>query len=215
MKKYILLMLLPLLTLGATYVSKEINRDWKFNSSEAQEYIDPLSGKWEIVTPEKLGIPVLTQGIKYADFPKVLIKGQDFYDFEVSTRIYVSSEDQDAQAGGLILRYRNLYSYYMLFLNTKDKRLTLTRAALAGLKPLKRENKEFSPDRWYELKAICYLDRIWAYVDGQLILEVKDETSTGGQIGLVTGASSRVYFEDLKVKSEEIEARREETNQKQ
>jgi Domain of Unknown Function (DUF1080) len=215
MKKYLLLLMLPCLFMGATYVSKELNRDWKFNSSETLDGLDALSGKWEIVTPDKLQMPLLTQTIKYADYPKVLMKDQDFFDFEVSTRIYVSSEDSDAQAGGLILRYRNLYSYYMLFLNTKDKRLTLTRAALAGLKPLKRENREFVPDRWYELKAICYLDRIWAYVDGQLIFEVKDETRTGGQIGLVTGATSKVYFEDLKVKSESIEAKRQENVQKQ
>jgi hypothetical protein len=93
----------------------------------------------------------------------------------------------------------------MLFLNAKDQRLTLTRASRGGIKVLKRVNQGFSPDRWYELKAICYLDRLKAFVDGQLILEEEDEVSTGGKIGLVTAATSRVYFEGLQVKAEVFE----------
>jgi hypothetical protein len=209
MKKYILILILPLLWMGATYVSRGVDQSWKFDRPDVLEDLEALSGKWEIVTPNKLNIPVLGQTIKYADYPKVLLRGNDYYDFEIKTRIYLSSENSDIQAGGLILRYRNLYSYYMLFLNTKDQRLTLTRAALAGFKPLKRENRSIQPDRWYELKAICYLDHIRAFLDGEPVLDVKDQTSTGGQVGLVTGGPSLVYFDNLQVKSERIEARRE------
>ncbi len=213
MKKYVLILTLPLFWMGATYISRGVDQNWKFDRPDVLEELESLSGKWEIVTPAKLNLPVLSQGIKYADYPKVLLKGNDFYDFEAKTRIYISSENEDTQAGGLILRYRNLYSYYMLFLNTKDKRLTLTRAALAGFKPLKRENRSVQPDHWYELKAVCYLDHIRAFLDGEPIFDVKDETSTGGQVGLVTGGTSQVYFENLQVKSEKIEANREPVQQ--
>jgi hypothetical protein len=125
----------------------------------------------------------------------------------VNTKIYVSSENQDTQAGGLILRYRNLYSFYMLFLNTKEKRMTLTKASLGGMKVVKRVNQEFAPDRWYDLRAVCYLDTIKAFVDGQLILEAKDQTSTGGKIGLVTAGTSRVYFDGLSIQAETIDVR--------
>jgi hypothetical protein len=209
MKKYAALLLLSMLWLGATYTSRGTDQSWRFDRPEAVEELDAISGKWEILTPPKLNVPVLNQTIKYADFPKVLLKGHDYFDFEASTRIYLSSENPDVQSGGLILRYRNLYSYYMLFLNTKDKRLTLTRAALRGMKALKRENRSIQPDRWYELKAVCYLNRIRAYLDGEPVMEVEDETSTGGQVGLVTGGTSVVYFEQLRVKSEVIEANRE------
>jgi hypothetical protein len=213
MKKYAMLLLLSLLWMGATYTSRGMDQSWRFDRPEALEEIDAISGKWETVTPQKLNIPILSQTVKYADYPKALLKGHDFYDFEVSTRIYISSENEDIQAGGLILRYRNLYSYYMLFLNTKDKRITLTRAALRGIKPLKRENRSVQPDRWYELKAVCYLDRIRAYLDGEPVLDVKDETSTGGQVGLVTGGTSVVYFENIQVRSEKIEVTREQSSQ--
>jgi hypothetical protein len=205
MKKCFWIALLPLLFVAASYQSRFVSQSWKFDNPAVVDQLGPISGAWEVVTPPKISKPVLSQSVKYADYPKVLIKDRDYFDFEVSTKIYISSENQDTQAGGLILRYRNLYSFYMLFLNTKDQRLTLTRASRGGLKVLKRVNHAFSADRWYELKAVCYLDRLKVYVDNQLIIESEDEVSTGGKIGLVTAGTSRVYFENLQVKSEAFE----------
>jgi len=205
MKKAAVLLLISAFLFAATYQPRSINQDWKFNSPDTLDQLDPVSGKWEIITPPKLNQPFLSQSVKYADFPKVLLKDKDYYDFDATVRLYVSSENQDTQAGGLVLRYRNLYSFYMLFLNSKDKRITLTKASLAGMKVLKRVNQSFSPDRWYELKAHCYLDTMQAFVDGQLILEAKDDTSTGGKLGLVTAGTSRVYFDDLHVNAQNFE----------
>lgn len=204
MKKHFIL-LLALLSAGATYQARTVHQNWKFSTPEILEQLDPLSGKWEVVTPSNLNQPLLSQAVKYADFPKVLLRDRDYYDFEVAAKIYISSENEETQAGGLILRYRNLYSFYMLFLNAKDKRLTLTRASLGGLKPIKRVNQNFAPDRWYELKARCYLNKIQAFVDGEPILQAEDETTTGGKIGLVTAGTSRVYFDSLSIQSETVE----------
>jgi Domain of Unknown Function (DUF1080) len=208
MKKVACLLLVSACLIAATYQPRSISQDWKFDSPAVLDVLDPLSGKWEIVTPAKLNQPLLSQSVKYADFPKVLLKDKDFYDFDATVKLYVSSENQDTQAGGLVLRYRNLYSFYMLFLNTKDKRLTLTKASLAGMKVVKRVNQNFSPDHWYELKAHCYLDTVQAFVDGQLVLEAKDATSTGGKVGLVTAGTSRVYFDDLHVNAQNFEMTR-------
>src|SRR3990172_2890691 len=97
---------------GATYTSRPVQKNWQFTSTDILDQLDPLSGKWEVVTPPKLNQPLLSQSVKYADFPKVLLKDRDYYDFEVKTKLYISSESADTQAGGLILRYRNLYSFY-------------------------------------------------------------------------------------------------------
>ena len=202
MKKCFWIVALPLLLCGATYQARLVSQNWKFDNPAIVEQLNPISGAWEVITPPKLNLPVLSQSVKYADYPKVLIKDRDYFDFELSTRIYISGENQETQAGGLIFRYRNLYSFYMLFLNAKDQRLTLTRASRGGMKVLKRVDQGFSADRWYELKTICYLDRLKAYVDNKLILEVEDEVSTGGKVGLVTAGTSRVYFEGLQIKSE-------------
>jgi hypothetical protein len=206
MKKYLLLLTMALLFLGAIYRPKDVSQSWRFDTDAVLDQLDPLSGKWVIVSPDKINKPLLSQTVKYADYPKVLVKDNDYFDFDVSTRIYISSENQDTQAGGLILRYRNLYSFYMLFINTKDKRVTLSRASMGGMKVLKRVDYSFDPDRWYALTANCYLDRIRASVDGSLILEAKDNTSTGGKVGLVTAGTSKVYFEGLQVRAQGVEA---------
>lgn len=205
MKKLACVVLLSMICLAATYESQVTQVSWKFdNPAIVEQQMNSISGKWEVITPPQFNTNMLTQSVKYADFPKVLMKERDFFDFQASTRIYVSSENENVQAGGLILRYRNLYSFYMLFLNTKDKRVTLTRAARGGLKVLQRTEGPFTPDRWYELKATCYLDQIRVYIDNQLLIEVKDKTSTGGKVGLVTASTSKVFFDDLKVQAESI-----------
>jgi len=205
MKKYFVLLLLSLLLLAATYTPRTVSQNWKLNTPETLELLDAVSGKWEIATLSKVNQPFLSQKVRYADFPKALIKDKDYYDFDASVRLYLSSENQETQSAGLILRYRNLYSFYMLFINSKDKRITLTKASLAGLKVVKRVEHTFEQDRWYDLKAVCYLDTIKGYVDGELLLDAKDETSTGGKIGLVTAGTSQVYFDDLRINSEAIE----------
>jgi hypothetical protein len=209
MKKFAVLLMLAALMLGSTtYRGKEVAQNWKFDSDAILDKLDPLSGKWEVQSTDKVKTPSLTQTVKYADYPKVLLKDNQFYDFDVATKIYVSSENPDVQAGGLILRYRNLYSFYMLFLNAKDKRLTLTRAGLGGMKVVKRQNYNVSPDQWYELKVRCYLDHIQAFVDGEPVLDANDQTSTGGKIGLVTAGASKVFFDGLDVRAQAVEVTR-------
>lgn len=206
--KLILLCLSLFLTAAITYQGRTVTQSWKLNSTEILDQLDAISGRWDIVTPEKIDEPVLSQFVKYADFPKVLFRDHEYYDFDVTTKLYISSENKDTQSAGLVLRYRNLYSFYMLFLNTKDKRITLTRASLGGLKAVKRVNYDFQPDRWYELKASCYLNHIKATVDNQLLLEAEDKTSTGGKIGLVSAGTTKAYFSDVQVNSETIEAQK-------
>jgi 3-keto-disaccharide hydrolase len=204
MKK--LVCLLPLFLIAAiVYQPKTVSQNWKLNDASVLSQMDPISGRWEVVTPDKLKEPLLSQLIKYADFPKILFRNHDYYDFDASVNIYVSSEFADVQSGGLVLRYRNLYSFYMLFLNAKDKRITLTKASLYGLKVLKRFNYDFQPDHWYELKATCYLNHIKATVDNNVMFEVEDNTATGGKVGLVTAGPSKVYFRNYQINAQAID----------
>ena len=205
MKKWILLFVFLCCSLGLTYQVKPLAQVWRFDAPASLDQLSSLSGKWEIATPEKLNQPFLSQIVRYADFPKVLVKDRDYYDFEASTKLYISGDIQETQAAGLILRYRNLYSFYMLFINAKDKRITLTRAARGGIKAIQRVNHEFSPDQWYELRAVCHLDNIKAYVNDQLLLEAEDDTTTGGKVGLVCAGPSKVYFEGMRIHSEIFE----------
>lgn len=199
------IVVLGLLSVGFVYQPRDVNQSWKFDVPEVLEQLDPISGMWQVVTPPKLNLPLLTQSVKYADFPKVLLKNNNYYDFDAITRLYISSENQDTQAGGLVFRYRNLYSFYMLILNTKDKRITVTKSTIGGFKIVKRVQYEFAPDRWYELKVHCYLDQIKVSVDNQVILEATDKSSTGGKVGLVTAGTSQVYFEGLRVDYQRID----------
>jgi len=206
MRKHALLIVI-LLSIGlmaASYQSRTVTQTWKFQADDALSYFEPISGKWSITTPASLKEPLLSQSIKYADFPKILTK-DSFYDFTASTRLYISNDSTDVQSGGMVFRYRNLFSYYLLFVNAKDKRVTLTRASLGGIKALKRQNLPIESNRWYNLKVHCYLDQIKVSLDDQPVIEYKDDTSTGGRVGLVTAGTSVVYFRELIVDNESVE----------
>src|SRR5262245_3156345 len=97
-KKYAILLLLPFFLMGAAvYKSREVSQNWVFDAESSLELLEPISGKWVIETPEKLKQTLLSQTIKYADFPKALIKDHEFYDFEATTRIYINGENADVQ----------------------------------------------------------------------------------------------------------------------
>src|SRR5437763_7444414 len=91
-KTFLLLCLSAILLAATTYTQRSLNQSWKLDNASIGEELDPISGKWEVITAPKINMPVLTQSVKYADYPKVLFKDHDYYDFDVSTKLYISSE---------------------------------------------------------------------------------------------------------------------------
>lgn len=163
---------------------------------------DELSGVWKIVQKKFEGsnLYVLNQKLKYLDFPKLISK-RSYYDFTLTAKLYISSEEKENQAAGLIFRYRNSFKYYMLIADAKDKEINLIRNNYS-IKSIKKVNYTVEPDKWFTLSIKCNLDKLTAYINGQELFSVIDDTSTGGKLGLVTYKNSIIYFSNIDLETE-------------
>jgi hypothetical protein len=60
-------------------------------------------------------------------------------------------------------------------------------------------HKAITLDKWYEIKIEAYGPEIKVFVDGQMLLDVTDNTSLKGAIFLEAGLGAEVYFDDIRV----------------
>ena len=107
-------------------------------------------------------------------------------------------------AGGLMLRYRGPFAFVAAVADARTRKLYLLRMTVQGLKVLKKADIPVELNTWYRLRAVCYLDQIVLYWNGQPVIRARERRLTGGRIGLLTIGTSRVYFDDFRVQTERI-----------
>ncbi len=189
-----------------SYSQNDVRIEKKFFSWHIDKSMDfpfeELSGVWKIIQKEIKGenLYLLNQKLKYLDFPKLISK-DSYYDFTLSTKLYISSEEKDDQAAGLIFRYRNSFKYYMLVADAKDKEIDLIKYDYS-MKIIKKFKYTIEPDKWFTLSIKCNLDNLAASVDGKELFSIIDDTSTGGKLGLITYKKSIVYFKEINLETE-------------
>jgi len=189
-----------------SYSQNDVRIEKKFFSWHVDKSMDfpfeELSGVWKIIQKEikEENLYLLNQKLKYLDFPKLISK-DSYYDFTLSAKLYISSEEKDDQAAGLIFRYRNSFKYYMLVADAKDKEIDLIKFD-HSMKIIKKFKYAIEADKWFTLSIKCNLDNITALIDGKELFSVIDDTSTGGKLGLVTYKKSIVYFSDVNLEAE-------------
>lgn len=135
-------------------------------------------------------------------FPLAIWDGGNVRDGEVSVRIKPVS-GHEAQAGGLVWRYRDENNYYLARGNAIDQNVQVFRvengkrvALVAGV------HHEFPAREWSILKVTLRGNKFQVYVDHRRILQVTDSTFAGpGKVGLWTVGDSVTYFDDFRVNS--------------
>jgi hypothetical protein len=132
--------------------------------------------------------------------PLAILDGLDLRDADVSVRIKPLS-GKEAQAAGVVWRYRDENNYYFARANAAEKNVSVFKvengrrsAILPGVK------HEISPNEWCILKVSARGNRFQIYMDHRRILQGQDNTFTGaGKVGLWTVADSVTYFDDFRV----------------
>ncbi len=107
-------------------------------------------------------------------------------------------------AAGLLLRYRGPFSFVAAVLDARTQAVYLFRMSTAGVKVLGRQAVPVQLHRWYRLRAVCYLDQIHLYVDGQPVLLREERSLTGGRAGLLMVGTSHVYLDDFRISTEQV-----------
>ena len=189
-----------------------------------------VSGTWQTVADPTAPSPpyVLTQTARYLDFPKIYLDQGEFYDFQAEVALKILPLDQETQprpgrsvfeigpeevpevaypadyAAGLLLRYRGPFSFVAAVLDARTQAVYLFRMSTAGVKVLGRQAVPVQLNRWYRLRAVCYLDQVHLFVDGQPVLSREERSLTGGRAGLLTVGTTRAHLDDFRVSTEQV-----------
>lgn len=144
-------------------------------------------------------------------FPLAVFDGFTAKDVDVSVRFRPVSGRVD-QAAGLVWRYRNPDSYYIVRANALEENVVLYKVEDGKRSdlPLVGEGKTYGKKapvpqgRWSTLRVVAKGDRFTVHLNGKKLYEVVDRTFTGpGKIGLWTKADSVTLFDDLKITAPE------------
>ena len=132
-------------------------------------------------------------------YPLAILDGLDVRDGDVSVRLKPVSGRQ-AQAGGLVFRYRDPNNYYLARASVAQQNVALFKVEDGQRTQLAVVRKDLPTNVWRILKISGRGSRLQVYVDHRRILQTEDRTFSGpGKVGLWTVGDSVVYFDDFRV----------------
>jgi len=165
-----------------------------FNDDSLEDW-ETVHGSWKIED----GILAQTSnywkgGVKGGTY--AFTGSPNWTDYSVSAR--VMSEDDDTI--GLIFRYRNEDSCYVLGWNKQDKELRFSKIVDDKTTQLVLTNLGYEEERWYRLKVEVVGDEMSAFIDGEKIFSVVDDDLSRGMVGLYCHGNDGSYFDDFEVR---------------
>ena len=140
-------------------------------------------------------------------FPICVYGGVLAKDVDISVKFKPVSGKMD-QAAGIVYRYRDKDSYYIVRANALENNVVLYKVQNGKREdlPLKVEGRTYGKkapvpkNQWSELRVTAKGNLFTVWLNGQKLYEVEDGTFTeAGKFGLWTKADSVTYFDDLKV----------------
>ena len=119
-----------------------------------------------------------------------------YTDVGLSARLKLVPE-RSTQTAGLIFRVQDKDNYYILSLDRLAGRIALSRYAGGRLSGIKDGPAPVTTDQWLQLRAEARGDRLQGFLNGQLVIDVTDDTYKTGKVGLWTKADSVACFDDV------------------
>ncbi len=119
------------------------------------------------------------------------------------------------QAAGLVWRYRNPQTYYVVRANALEDNVVLYKVEAGKRSDLKPTGSRFMSygkkapvpgGAWSELRLQAQGNHFAVWLNGEHLFDVEDETfSEAGKVGLWTKADSVTAFDDFSIKSHDAE----------
>jgi len=159
-------------------------------------------GTWEIITDknESGSIKVLAQtsmeNFGY-HFDMAIVKETNFKDLSLSLDFKAIKGEED-QGGGPVWRYIDADNYYIARANPLENNFRVYKVVDGNRKQLKSYSLPVISNQWHSIKIEHIGTQIKCYYDGQLYLEVDDDTfMEAGSVGVWTKADSYCLFDKL------------------
>lgn len=131
-------------------------------------------------------------------FPVLIADKGEYADVDVSVKGKPISGKID-QGIGLVFRFRDPKSYYVVRANALENNFRLYRMVNGKRLQFAGANVKVATGQWHTLRVVAEGDHIVCYYDGKKLIDAHDKTYTTGKIGLWTKADSVTAFDDLTV----------------
>jgi hypothetical protein len=201
--------------LATTLAADEKERGFRFSKDDSGKvpagWKAAQTGKgegsvWKVVAddtaPSKTGY-VLAQTAESpgAVFNICVAQDTEYQDLEISVA-FKAIRGKNDQGGGLVWRYQDASNYYIARVNPLEDNFRLYKV-VAG-KRIQLDTKEHlkvPAGEWHRIKVKQQGDHIECFLDGEKMLDAKDDTfQKAGKIGVWSKADAQTYFDDLKVR---------------
>jgi len=134
-------------------------------------------------------------------FPVLIADKGEYGDLDVSVKGKALSGKVD-QGIGLVFRFRDPKSYYIVRANALENNFRLYRMVNGRRLQFANANVKVTSGEWHTLRVVAKGDHIVCYYDGKPLIDAHDKTYTTGKIGLWTKADSVIAFDDLAATSQ-------------
>ena len=161
------------------------------------------AGKW--VVTQLLDAPSAKNVVEQTDadrtdtrFPVLIADKGEYADLDLTVKAKSISGKID-QGMGLVFRFRDPKSYYIVRANALENNFRLYRMVNGRRLQFAGANVKVSSNQWHTLRVSAQGDHITCWFDGKQLIDAHDKTYATGKIGLWTKADSVIAFDDLTV----------------
>jgi len=128
-------------------------------------------------------------------------EGPKHIDVDLAVRLKAISGKND-QGGGLVWRYRDSHNYYVTRWNPLEDNFRVYHVIDGKRTQLATADVQAARDEWHTLRAVQRGNHIQCYLDGNLHLDVTDDTIPGaGLVGLWSKSDAVTWFDDFTFKA--------------
>lgn len=164
------------------------------------------AGKWQVreMADAPSGKNVVVQTDADATdtrFPVLIADSGEYADVDVSVKGKALSGKVD-QGIGLVFRFRDPKSYYVVRANALENNFRLYRMVGGRRLQFAGANVKVASGEWHTLRVVTKGDHIVCYFNGKPLIDAHDKTYSTGKIGLWTKADSVIAFDDLTAKTQ-------------
>lgn len=157
------------------------------SGSDGRPRWEPLSGSWRVE-----GEAYIEDTVSYA---AETFMPENYSDFVMMVDI-VSTTAESKFGGGVVFRWQDASNYYLFAIRKEGN--TAFYVVKAGEIIKKVFGPSVNPLEKHTLRVVCKEEWINIYIDGNLNIDVIDETFAGGRLGL-TNRKAVTHFDDVKV----------------
>ena len=131
-------------------------------------------------------------------FPVLIADSGEYSDLDVSMKAKSLSGKVD-QGMGLVFRFRDPKSYYIVRANALEDNFRLYRMVNGKRLQFAGANVKVAAKQWHTIRVVAKGGHITCWFDGKQLIDAHDKTYATGRIGLWTKADSVIAFDDLTV----------------